>query len=134
MLRMADGSALSLGFDVEQVGWAFRNAKEAEALLNVARGARSERVSQELVERALAKSFSAFLRLMSCTLVMDSSGRVARAQAASRSPVMKLVNLYKTCMSAVREGKLQRQGTLMACELLNLACLSIIDSVAASCQ
>jgi hypothetical protein len=134
MIWMMDGGALSLGFDKDQIGWAYRNAKEAEALLTVAREAQSAMVSQELVERALAKSFSAFLKLTSCTLILDPQGQVAQAQVAPRNLVMKFTNLYKKCLSAVREGRLSNLDSLKVGELLNSACLSIIDSVLVSCQ
>ncbi|MGQ9513538.1 MAG: hypothetical protein ACUVTL_00555 [Thermoproteota archaeon] len=126
---MENKKALSLGFDKDQIGWALRNLKEAEALLAVARNFQSTRISQELVERSLTKSFSAFLRSISCTLLLDSDGQIAQAQVASRSLVVKFSNLFRLCMSAVREGRLSYSDMIRVGEMLNRACLSIVNTI-----
>jgi len=129
---MGVDGGLSLGFDDVQIGWAHRYVKEAEAWLEVAKNASSDKLSQEFTERALSQSFRAFYKLLHFMPLVDPQGRVFQVQAVLRSPVLKLSNLYRVCLAAAQEGKLSHSDMAQVGELLNGICLFVLNSVSNS--
>ena len=127
-----EGSILSLGFDEDQVGWALRYVKEAEAWLEIVRNASSARVSQEFAERALSQSFRALYKLLYFIPLVDPQGRIFRMQAVLHNPIVKLSNLFRLCLAATHEGKLSPSDMAKVVELLNGVCLFLLNSISDS--